>query len=64
MFSIIFIIAGFKANCPFLAIFVVLLFWACVLCSNPLKKTNITHKIDKYGDENYGDINWLRNKKL
>lgn len=64
MFSVILIIAGFKAGCPILTIFFVVFFWVCVLCSNPLRKTNTTHYIDKYGDENYGDINWLRNKKL
>lgn len=64
MFSILFIIAGFKAGCPVLAIFIVIFFWGCILCSNPLRKVNTTHKIDKYGDENYGDINWLYNNKL
>lgn len=67
MFSILLIIAGFKVGCPLLAIFIVLMFWACILCSNPLRikqKKNYTNPIDEHGNENYGTIDWLHDGKL
>lgn len=68
MFSILLIIAGFQIGHPFLAIFIVVMFWAYILCSNPLqvrqKKKKYINPIDEHGNENYGTIDWLHDGKL
>ena len=68
MFSILLIIAGFKIGCPLLGIFIVIFFWVCILCSNPLRirqeKKKHINPIDEYGDKYYGTIDWLYNNKL
>lgn len=67
MFTIILIIASFRAGCPLLGIFVAILFWTIIISG--CKKSNVTthtkqNPIDKHGDEIYGDINWFYDGKL
>lgn len=62
MFTIFIILAGFKAGCPLLGIGIAALIWGIILCGrSPYCRID---KIDKYCDEYYGDINWLKNRKL
>ena len=75
MFSILLIIAAFKTGDirVILLVFMALFFvWAVIISEFNKYNIRITQKqskpkqnsIDKYGDEHYGTIDWLRQGKL
>lgn len=61
MFTIILILAGIKSGNIGLTLYMVIFIWTCILCSIHKGKKK---QIDKYMDYYYGDINWIKNRKL
>ena len=66
MLTIFILLASFKAGCPGLGFAITAILWALILCGRrrPSEKRSTQDPIDKYGDEHYADIDWLRNGKL
>lgn len=62
MFTIFILLAGIMSGEFGLALLIVIFGWMIIISAS--KRNVKTHSIDKYMDENYGDINWLENHKL
>ena len=67
MISLIVLICALKTHnlsCILIVFLLLFCLWAYIISVIRNNTTPNYHSIDNYMDKNYGDINWLKNKKL
>ena len=66
MLTILILIAAFRAGCPLLGFALVAIGWGILICGFRRNASGPSRQdpIDRYGDEHFGDIDWLRKGKL